>query len=241
MRARSGVGNFFLVAGFGFVVAGIFSVTSGGAAGGIAGMTFLRIGGSWMAVALGLRFFYGGMKQKAEAEQKLFETGKRATAVVESVETGSMVLNNINQQVFLRLRVQPKDEPEFTYERKMFVPFHGMPRTGDLIEVGYDPSDHTKVALETDWRSDTAGGRLLVLRRPGEQPLPAGMQAGAVDLGNVTPAPAARGAAEPTSGKTAPERVIEQLERLDRLRDEGVLTDGEFQVQKAKILSGQDV
>ena len=40
---------------------------------------------------------------------------------------------------------------------------------------------------------------------------------------------------------TAPERVIEQLERLQRLRDDGALTDSEFAVQKAKVLSGQDV
>ena len=35
--------------------------------------------------------------------------------------------------------------------------------------------------------------------------------------------------------------MIEQLERLQRLRDDGALTESEFAVQKAKVLSGQDV
>ena len=226
VKARSAIGNFFLIAGLGFVVVGVAAVAVGGEVGLIAGGTFLMIGVIWAAVALGLRAFYGGMAKKAEAERKLFETGTKAMAVIDSVETTGLVVNNVNQQIVMRLRVQPRGEAEFPYERKMLVPFHGMPRTGDQVQVAYNPSDHTQVALETDWRSDTAGGRLLVLQRPGGTPMPAGQEAGA-----VAPAPA----------KTAPERVIEQLERLQKLRDDGALTDSEFAVQKAKVLSGQDV
>ena len=229
VKARSGLGSFFLVAGAAFLVAGVLAVAFGGLGGSIAGLTFLMIGGIWVLVALFLRGFYGAMARKAEQERRLFETGRRATATVEGVETTSMVMNEVNQQIILRLQVRPEGEAEFPYERKMFVPFHGMPRTGDLIEVAYDPSDRSKLALETDWRSDTAGGRLLVLRRPGESPAPAGQRAGAI------PAPYG------PETTTAPERVIEQLERLQRLREEGALTESEFAAQKAKVLSGQDV
>jgi hypothetical protein len=228
VKSRSGIGSFFLIAGAAFVVAGIVAMASGGMGGGIAGLTFLMIGGIWMLVALFLRGFYGRMARKADEERKLFETGKRATATVEGVETTGMVLNDVNQQIILRLMVRPHGEAEFPHERKMYVPFHGMPRTGDLIEVAYDPADRTKVALQTDWRSDTAGGRLLITRRPGETPSPAGQRSAA--------APAAT-----DDGATAPERVIDQLERLQRLREEGALTESEFAVQKARILSGQDV
>ena len=106
------------------------------------------------------------MAKKAEAEKKLFESGTKANAVIDSVETTGMVVNEVNQQIILRLRVQPRGEAEFPYERKMLVPFHGIPRTGDQIQVAYDPANRANVALETDWRSDTAGGRLLVLSRP---------------------------------------------------------------------------
>ena len=229
MGARSGIGNFFLIAGIGFTVVGAIIWITSGLAGSIVGLTFTMIGVIWTLVALGLRAFYGGMAKKAKAEQQLFETGTKATAVVDGVETTSMVLNNINQQIILRLRVQPRGQAEFPYERKMLVPFHGMPRTGDRIKVAFDPSDHTKVALETDWRSDTAGGRLLITN--GAAPAPQAPAAPAA-------APAAPGAAP---AKTAPERVIEQLERLQQLRDDGALTDSEFAVQKAKVLSGQDV
>jgi hypothetical protein len=225
VKARSAIGNFFLIAGLGFVVVGVAAVAVGGEAGLIAGGTFLMIGVIWAAVALGLRALYGGMAKKAAAEKQLFESGTKAMAVIDSVETTGLVVNNVNQQIIMRLRVQPRNEAEFPYERKMLVPFHGMPRTGDQIQVAYSPTDRTQVALETDWRSDTAGGRLLVLQRPGGS-------AGA-------PAPAE--APEPERAKTAPERVIEQLERLQQLREEGALTDSEFAVQKAKVLSGQDV
>ena len=233
MGSRSGILNFFLVAGIAFAVLGAFLFFAGGLGGSIAGMTFLMIGVIWALVGLGVRALYGSMARKAKAEQQLFESGRKATAVVEGVETTSMVLNNINQQIILRLRIQPPGEPEFTHERKLFVPFHGLPRTGDVIDVAYDPSDKTRVALATDWRSNTAGGRLLILRRPGEEAaVAAGTQAGAAPA-----APAS--SAGPAS--TAPERVIEQLERLNRLREEGALTESEFAVQKAKVLSGQDV
>jgi Short C-terminal domain len=35
--------------------------------------------------------------------------------------------------------------------------------------------------------------------------------------------------------------VIEQLERLNRLKEEGALTESEFEAQKARVLSGQDL
>lgn len=213
MKGRRTVGSFFLVAGIGFLVLSGVLYAVGGAVAGIVGLTFLMIGGIWAAVGLGLGRFYGALAKKGRAEQALFGSGRRATAVVDSVETGSAVLNNVNQQIHLSLTVRPRNEPEFSYSRKMYVPFHGIPRTGDLIEVAYDPADKTRVALDTDWRSDTAGGRLLNLRRAQEAKAPA------------------------TADETAPERVIEQLERLSRLKEEGALTEREFENQKAKVLA----
>jgi hypothetical protein len=231
LGTRSGIGNFFLIAGIGFTIVGAIVWIAGGLAGSIVGLTFTMIGVIWTLVALGLRGLYGGMAKRAKAEQRLFETGTRAPAVVESVETTGMVLNNVNQQIVMRLRVKPAGAAEFLHERKMFVPFHGIPRTGDVIDVAFDPADQSRVALATDWRSNTGGGRLLLLRRPGDgSPMPAGSQDGAVAASSAD-----------GDGKTAPERVIEQLERLSRLREEGALTDSEFAVQKARVLSGQDV
>lgn len=49
-----------------------------------------------------------------------------------------------------------------------------------------------------------------------------------------TPTPPARADAATTTGV---DEVIAQLERLATLRDSGILTDAEFDAQKARILS----
>jgi hypothetical protein len=49
----------------------------------------------------------------------------------------------------------------------------------------------------------------------------------------VAPAPAPTPAAAP-----AGDDMLDQLERLGRLRDQGVLTEEEFAAQKAKLLAG---
>jgi hypothetical protein len=43
-------------------------------------------------------------------------------------------------------------------------------------------------------------------------------------------------AAQPATGGS--DDLIEQLQKLGQLRDQGILTDAEFEAQKAKILAG---
>ncbi|MFC8799692.1 SHOCT domain-containing protein [Promicromonospora sp. NPDC057138] len=45
-------------------------------------------------------------------------------------------------------------------------------------------------------------------------------------------------AAPPAPAPSATDDMYAQLERLGRLRDDGVLTDAEFSAQKAKLLAG---
>lgn len=42
----------------------------------------------------------------------------------------------------------------------------------------------------------------------------------------------------PPAPAPAPDIPIEQLQRLGALRDQGILTDAEFEAQKAKLLAG---
>jgi hypothetical protein len=51
-------------------------------------------------------------------------------------------------------------------------------------------------------------------------------------------APPPQPAAAPAPAPPSTDDVFAQLERLGRLRDDGVLTDAEFSAQKAKLLAG---
>jgi Short C-terminal domain len=49
---------------------------------------------------------------------------------------------------------------------------------------------------------------------------------------------AQQGAAAQPAAPAAPQIDIEQLQKLAQLKDQGILTEAEFEVQKAKILAG---
>jgi hypothetical protein len=204
LQGRSAVGTFFVIAGIGLAAGGYL-------VGGLASGVLVMIGLIWAAVGIGVVLMYRSWGARLQQDRRLFETGRRAPGVIESVQTTGMVVNNINSQIVITVRVQPAGEPEFTVQPKMLVPFNAIPRTGDTIEVAYDPNDHNRVAFNTDWRMDTAGGRALITQ------------------------PAAQAAAAPAAG--GEDEVLEQLERLQKLRDAGTLSESEFEVQKAKILA----
>jgi hypothetical protein len=174
------------------------------------------LGGFWALVLIGLCVYAVRNRLQARVERELFERGRKAAAVVEGVETTGLRVND-DSQIVLRLRVRPPGEDEFPHRRRLFVPNHRMPRMGDVIEVAYDPADRRRVALATDWSSGTGGARRLMLQSRG---MVHGMSGGADGGSN--------------------EQVVQQLERLDRLRQSGSLTFAEFEALKARILSGQD-
>ena len=178
--------------------------------------TMWALGGFWGLVFICLGVFVVRTKLQDRAEQALFHRGKSATAVVEGVETTGLRVND-DSQIVLRLRVRSPDGDEFPHKRRVFVPNHCQPRVGDVLAVAYDPNDRTRVALATDWSSGTGGAHRLMLQRRGV-------------------ADGAGGGAE----GGANEQVVQQLERLDRLRQSGSLTFSEFETLKARILSGQD-
>jgi len=49
---------------------------------------------------------------------------------------------------------------------------------------------------------------------------------------------AQQAAQAPAAPAAAPQVDVEQLQKLAQLKDQGILTDAEFEVQKAKILAG---
>jgi hypothetical protein len=203
--SRTGVGAFFVYGGIAMALVGA-ALTA--AAGWVVGSTFLMIGVIWTLVGLGVRGYYARVARKAADEARLFETGERATAVVENVQVSATQIND-NPVIDLVLRVKPRHGQEFTHERRLCVPANGVPLPGHLTEVAFDPADRSKVALDVDARLASPPGRYIRTRPPAPE---------------AAPAPAD----QPS--------VIEQLERLQKLREQGTLTDAEFAAQKARIL-----
>ena len=193
---------------------GLAGVTTGTMGGSIAGGTFLMIGVIWIAVALGVSAWYQGIARKSAAQKQLFETGTRATAVIESVEQTGTYINNMPSYNVV-VRVEPKFGAPFTHETRLVTLGNGVPIPGYLVEVGYDPTDTSQVAFETRPGLAIPPGEGWVMRPPD------GARGSGGDAGGV--------------GDETDER-LDALERLGKLRDTGVLSEAEFEAEKARLL-----
>ena len=220
-RARSGVLGFFKFGGALFAAGGLAMLVVGLGAGGttgealwITGSTFALIGVIWVIVALGVGGWYGNVAAKQAKEAQLFQTGERATATIEGVEGTGVSINDC-PQVYLTLRVKPRHGAEFVHQRKIVLPFGAVVQPGYLIDVAYDPANPQDVALDVDPRYAATPPAVFVRTRPPE----------------AAPATAAA-----TDG--SPPTLIDQLERLAKLKESGALTEAEFEVQKKELLGG---
>jgi Short C-terminal domain len=230
MRQRKGTLSFFMVAGAAFAIVGIAMLVIGLSSGNfisnmgltITGGTFAMIGIIWVAVAVGVGGWYGSVASKQAKEQQLFQTGQRATAVIEGVEGTGMSIND-QPQVYLTLRVKPRNGQEFIHQRKLVLPFGSIVQPGYLVDVAYDPANPDNVAIETDSRYTSTPPAVYIKTRPPDQ--------------QAQPLAAAPAVAQPVSSGSPP-TLIEQIERLAKLRDSGALTEAEFQEQKRQLLEG---
>jgi uncharacterized membrane protein len=226
-RQRQGTLSFFTVGGGLFAVVGVVLLVMGLSSGDpfsnmgltITGGTFTMIGVIWVLVALGVGSWYGSVATKQAKEQQLFVTGQRATAVIEGVEGTGVQINDC-PQVYLTLRVQPRNGPEFVHQHKLVLPFGSVVQPGYLVDVAYDPANPNDVAIETDPRYVATPPAQYIKTRPPEQ---------------AAQAAAAAMPAAPASGGSPP-TLIDQIERLAHLRDSGALTQAEFDQQKARLL-----
>ncbi len=78
--------------------------------------------------------------------KRLIKTGQKAQALVLKVEDTGMTLNKIH--IGLRLTLRLPDQTQVTTE--IFVSRVNLPRSGDVVEVVYDPKNPSHVALVTE-------------------------------------------------------------------------------------------
>jgi hypothetical protein len=175
-----------------------------------------------------------GSTDPSELEQRLRESGgQTARAQITATKPGKALKSDdpayggVPQVVWkVTLRVSPSGRSPFNAVLKVPYPQKGGgPPVGSAVGVLYDPHDPTKLVIdhsaETEsWGSVQAATSDRILAQSSGA-------AGLVIAGGQVISPAA--AAGPPS-------VADQLAKLADLKNQGVLTESEFQAQKEKLL-----
>jgi hypothetical protein len=171
-------------------------------------------------------------RSKADAAESLMRDGSRAPGEVTAVEDTGITIDE-NPRVTIAVRVDAPGQAPFDVRKTFTASRVDMPRRGDRCTVFYDPNDHSRAAITFD-------------RVPAGATTPAAPGAVPASLGGSPPAtwnPAAKpspspAAAASTSGgaTTTAEGMAERLHKLDKLRDDGVITPAEHGAERARIL-----
>lgn len=177
-----------------------------------------------------------------------------------SISSGQLVANT---EIVLKtkLRVEPVDEPAFEVEDRFRYPQLSIPSVGTRLAVLYDASDHDKVMIDrspggmatqfgaaagmqgTDLQSlmNTVQQAEAQTQDPQELARILQQQLGtSVNVQQQEATGMTFGA--PPTGFGAPaaapqeEDPVDKLAKLAELREKGMLTDAEFESQKARIL-----
>jgi hypothetical protein len=153
---------------------------------------------------------------------RLFETGAKAVGTVLTVRDTGMTIND-NPRVKMTFRIEPIDgSAAFEGEKTATVSRVQIPRAGERYPVWYDAADPSSWAFATI-TDETGRARTREMFGALAETI-TGVGDGAVA------APAAGGVAAPPAADP-----IERIQKLDELRDAGVLSDAEFQAKKAEL------
>src|SRR5688500_18420174 len=155
-------------------------------------------------------------KSKKEKAADLMASGAKGVGTVVSVRDTGMTVND-NPRVEMVFRVEPLDgSPTMDLSKKTTVSRVEIPRQGDRYPVWYDAQDTSTWAYATI--ADETG-RDTVRQMFGD--------VADTFVGMGTPAAPAGGGGQD---------VAAQLTQLADLKNQGLLTDEEFEAQKAKLL-----
>lgn len=164
---------------------------------------------------------FGNKRKKAA---NLMETGTRAVGTIVGVRDTGMTIND-NPRVLISFRIDPLDgSASFQADKKATVSRVAIPQAGQRFPVWFDTEDHSSFAYAT---IDNEQGRQQIAAMFGDAFGP-----GAVGVGQAEAAPVAAPAAVATADP------IEQIGKLNELRQAGALSDAEFEAQKQRILGG---
>lgn len=110
----------------------------------------------WMFISLAITavviFFafrmVAGVTGNTKAGRALMSTGADAQATILGLQQTGTFVNN-NPQVVLTLEVTPPGQPSFQAQASTIIPLVAVPQVqpGNVINVKYDPTDHSKVMV----------------------------------------------------------------------------------------------
>lgn len=166
---------------------------------------------------------FGGKRKKAE---NLMQTGVKGVGTIVGVRDTGMTIND-NPRVVVSFRIEPLDgTPAFAAEKKVTVSRVAIPQSGQRFPVWFDAEDHSSFIYA---QVENEEGRQQLVSMFGDAFGPDGSGIGqAAAAPPATAPPAAQAAVDP----------IDQLAKLDQLRQSGALSDEEFAAQKQRILGG---
>jgi hypothetical protein len=178
-----------------------------------------------------------------------------------TVTSGSgQLVSDTEVMLKTKLRVEPEDEPAFEVEERMRYPQLSIPSVGSRLAVIYDPSDHDKVMLDSSPEgvasqfvnvpglegTDLKGLMATVeqarahtndpqeMARILQQQLGTSVNVQQQDSRSVAFGTAPAGFGAPAAQPE--EDHVDKLAKLAELREKGMLTDAEFESEKARIL-----
>lgn len=86
-------------------------------------------------------------KSGNNAEKLLKNGGIKTTARIVNIQDTGMTLNNVNIGIRLTLDVASVTGSPFQAQAETFVSRVAIPRVGDVVEVVYDPTNTSQVAI----------------------------------------------------------------------------------------------
>jgi len=160
----------------------------------------------WVGVAVIL----GGVGvfglRKYAGTAKLLETGTRANATVIGVKNTNMMINNV-PRFMIQVRV---DRPGAPFEAAIGALTYSPAAIGSVLGVCYDPKNVKHIAFADADASATASTNVSA-DAPSEDPAT-------------------------SSASVSPSTTVELLAQLDKMHQNGVLTDDEFARAKSGVL-----
>jgi Short C-terminal domain len=170
--------------------------------------------------------------------------GLKGTAVVQSASMPAPQARSYNTSMWLDVHLEGREPYRVRHECMVKSGKHPWP--GTTLPVVVDRANPERIDIQ--WQEiQTIDERMAEAPGPAAAGGPAGGQPQVIDLRGTDVADQIRdalaaqgiatGAAQEGSGNVVEDRIA-KLERLSKLRESGVLSDAEFEAEKARILAG---